>query len=249
MNRYESLSAVRGSSSGIHRIQVAVLLAAGVGLTAAAAAAPQALNARQNPTESSTFTLDFGDFGGERQANISTTQFQLVVDADAGTARFTNYLQHIDPILLPGDVSTGNITVVIEPGAEPGTYVPETGAFSSTDTYAIYFEEDLSQFGLESPVRLDSTSSGTVTFSNERSGLIDLGWQGRGELGQTGITFDYTCEVATIFGIRTIPPVQAEPAEVELRAGTEGDSASNGDDEVEIDAMELESAAEESAAE
>lgn len=186
-----------------------------LGLAVAVQAAPQTLNARQHHSESSTFTLNFGD--GPREADISTTQFQLEVDAVAGTARFVNYLQHIDPLSLPGGFTTGNITVEIEPGLETGTYDAATGVFITTDTYLVSFEEDLSLLGLESPVRLESSSSGVVDFGGARFGRIDLGWEGEGLLGQTGITFAYTCEVATVFGIRTVAPAQTTPAEVELR--------------------------------
>ncbi|MCG3128586.1 MAG: hypothetical protein CHACPFDD_03475 [Phycisphaerae bacterium] len=183
-------------------ISSAVALAAV--LSASALADSRFLAAQQDFQEISTFTLDFGDVGGTSEAQISQTQFVLQFDAAAGTARFVDYDQQIEPLLLFGMFDTGDITVTIVPGSSSGTYNPATGEFTTTEYYEIAFEGDLSMFGLTSPVVLPSTSSGVVTFETPGTGRIRQAWAGEGELGnpndpENPISFTYTCNVNTVF--------------------------------------------------
>lgn len=154
--------------------------------------------AKQDASVSSYFTLDFGEYGGERIAQISRTDFLLEFDQVDGSARFASYYQVIDPIELPGGMSTGKITVVIQ-NSLGGTLNTNTGEFVTDDVYVIYFDGDLSAFGIESPFVLPSTSEGTLTFDagTQESGRVKMGWSGGGTLGS--LPFWYTCHVTGVF--------------------------------------------------
>ncbi len=176
-------------------------------LTAAvrsADASMMSLTATQNPLFESNFTLDFGDFGGPRVANISNTQFTLDLDpsAPAGlSASFSSYYQDVDPLFLPNpfggdDLSTGPITISIEE-SYGGTFNSFTGEVTTEDLYRIEFAGDLSNLGIFSPVFLAGTSSGLVTFATPTSGDIALNWEGLHTIG--GLTFGYACETQTVF--------------------------------------------------
>ena len=86
-----------------------------------------------------------------------------------------------------------------------GTFDSRTGEFTTTELYAIYFEGDLSAFGLESPVLLPSTSTGTISIdSNTASGSVQLDWDGESELSNpfdpaNPLTFTYLCTMSTAF--------------------------------------------------
>jgi hypothetical protein len=156
------------------------------------------LVASHDPTQPNAFTLDFGQFGGETGAQISNTDFVLDVDATRGTASFVSYVQSIQSITLPGGVPTGAIGVTIVPGSSSGTYNPLTGDFSTSEDYKITFANDLSMFGLESPVTLPSSSTGNIDFGKSR---ISQNWAGIGQIGTPPNTFPfaYTCAVNTVF--------------------------------------------------
>ncbi len=180
---------------------VAMLAAlAGAGLSLADS--PLVL-ATQDPGQVSDFVLDFGP-GGIATAQITATRFVLELDADNGDAAFVAYEQHVDPLILPGGISTGNIVVKIVPGSSSGAFDPATGSFSTSELYLIYFEADLSMFGLVSPVMLPSASSGLATFDSATTGAITMAWSGSGELQNPSdpnqpIPFDYVCHVNTLF--------------------------------------------------
>ncbi len=162
------------------------------------------LKAVSNPETESTFTLDFGALG-RSTAGITTTNFDLAVSSTERTASFVDYFQEIDPIELPGGFSTGNIVVEIVPGSSFGEFDPVTGEFNTEEMFAIFFEGDLSAFGIESPVLLPSSSSGNVVFLPGRFGEIEMDWFGDGALldpldPNATINFSYVCKVSTVFG-------------------------------------------------
>lgn len=166
-------------------------------------AEPIYLAATADPDEPSTFSLDFGMFGGVSSAAISSTEYVLELDHEAGTARFVDYRQDVAPLLLPGGISTGEIFVtIVESGS--GTIDESTGAFTTDDLYAVYFDEDLSAFQLTSPVRLPGASTGTVLCDDAGSGTISMEWAGQGQLPNPfdpkhPINFFYVCRVNTEF--------------------------------------------------
>ncbi len=174
-----------------------------------ALAEPAILIAGNDPAVPSSFTLDFGEAGGIASARIATTDIALEVDPDRGTARFADYFQNVEPLLLPGGISTGNLTIEIVQGSSVGSYDELTGEFVTEDLYAIHFEGDLSALGLESPVILESTSSGVVTLNADLGSRIAMDWSGEGVLVNpfdplSLIEFSYTCRVSAAF--------DAEPA-------------------------------------
>jgi|GEM_PF-4706875 len=184
-----------------------------LGVVTAAQADPVSLVATQDPTVNSTFTLDFGVYGGPRQANITTTTYTLATDAAAGTARFTSYFQTVDPIELPGGISTGAITVTIQESL-PGPYDALTGQFATQDVYLIYFAGDLTLFGLTSPVALPGSAAGTIAYTSATGGNIVSLWEGIGQLQnpsdpQNPITFTYNCHTRTTFFVIPEPATLA----------------------------------------
>ncbi len=174
----------------------------GVLVISQAAAAPLTLNTEQNPAIQSSFTLDFGEFGGERTALVSATQFDLQIDPAQGTARFLNYHQNVDPLTLPGGFSTGNITITIEESLG-GEFDRTTGAFTTDDVYAVHFDGDLSAYGIESPFILPGSAGGVVGFDSISTGSADMAWAGEGVLEAPfralDIPFAYTCSVSGVF--------------------------------------------------
>ena len=147
----------------------------------------------------SYFTLSFGP-GVDRQALISRTDFTLEVDSATGIARFRDYSQDIDSLELPGGIPTGAIHVAVAPGTSSGTFTGST--FNTTETYNISFANDLSIFGLTSPVGLPGNSGGTVSNLTDGAGRIDLAWSGIGQLQNPAdpgnpIVFGYNCSVVT----------------------------------------------------
>jgi len=186
---------------------------AGAMIAAATAQAQvQVLTATEDPAKESSFTLTFTDFQLDSSANIISTDFDLEIDADAGTARFTSYLQEIEPLTLPGPtqegISTGDLTVRIVPGSSSGTYNPNTGEFSTSEQYEISFTGDLSAFGITSPVTLPSSSTGTVVNQNG-SRTIEMSWAGVGQLANplqpgTPLNFNYTCRVNTVYSVASV---------------------------------------------
>jgi hypothetical protein len=184
--------------------QMRVLLSILAVLTVATAAPAGmvSLTATHDPTQPNFFTLNFPpEYGGPRSGLISATDFVLGYDDLAGTAQFESYFQNIDSIELPGGVQTGAITVTVVPGTSSGTFDVNTGQFSTSEDYSITFENDLSMFGLVSPVVLPSGSTGLVDFANLRIGQE---WAGDGAIGNPSdpknpIDFAYVCVVNTTF--------------------------------------------------
>lgn len=179
-------------------------LVVGLLLGVTAQAEPTTLIAGSDPTLPSSFALDFGAQGGVSSANIAVTDIQFEVDADQGTARFVDYYQEVEPLALPGGYSTGSMTIEIVGESSIGWYDQLTGEFNTEDTYAIHFEGDLSAFGLESPVLLQSSSAGIVTVSPGSDGQVSMDWFGEGVLAnpfdpQQWLEFTYTCSVAAAF--------------------------------------------------
>jgi len=95
-------------------------LAAVAALTAGVASAElRYLDATDDPSQPSSFTLDFGG-GYSSTAAITSTNYVLAIDQAAGTAQFVRYRQQVQPLDLFG-FSTGDITVTIVPGSSSGT--------------------------------------------------------------------------------------------------------------------------------
>lgn len=189
--------------------QATCILAVALLSGSAALAEPAILIAGDDPAVPSSFTLNFGDAGGIASARIATTDIALEVDPDRGTAHFADYFQEVEPLMLPGGVSTGNLTIEIVQGSSVGSYDQLTGEFVTEEMYAIHFEGDLSAFGLESPVILESTSSGVVTLNVDLGSRIAMDWGGDGTLANPSdpsspLEFSYTCRVSAAF--------EAEPA-------------------------------------
>ena len=197
--------------------------------------APLRIAAQQDPTQESYFTLDFGGFGGVANARIARTDFQLEIDAAAGSARFVQYDQDIAPLLLPGGISTGNIRVEVSAGSSSGTFNPTTGEFATSEVYEIHFDGDLSAYGLTSPVLLPSASAGVATLSSASAGLVSMNWSGSSRLLNpyvpgSWIDFSYVCSLlasfsptaATFIGLDMIPQVLDTPMSVALRSSLIG---------------------------
>ncbi len=179
-------------------------LISALALTSPATARPIAVVNQENPNEVSSFTLDFGEAGGIASSLIARTDYELEVDPDAATARFASYYQEVEPLLLPGGFSTGNIIIEVVDESSAGFFDVMTGEFTTSEMYAIYFDGDLSAFGLESPVLLPSASSGTVQLNGIDGGSISMAWDGASTLRNpfdpsTEIGFTYTCSVNTVF--------------------------------------------------
>lgn len=173
-------------------------------LASAARADIISLNATQNPALESSFTFDFGAFGGPRSALISQTDFTLNLDPGAApgqSAAFASYAQTVDSISLPNpqggdDLPTGVLTISIEQ-SYGGTYDQGTGMVTTNDLYRIEFTGDLSALGIFSPVFLPGESNGLVTFDTATTGDIALNWDGVGNI--SGIDFSYVCATHTTF--------------------------------------------------
>ncbi len=183
--------------------------AALVGLAAASSAQltharPISIVTSENPAQPGAFTLDFGELGGVARSSITSTTYELNIDTAHGTARFVSYLQHVEPLTLPGGLSTGNITVEIVPDSSSGFYDASTSTFTTTEVYAIHFTGDLSAFGLTSPVLLPSSSVGAVAIDPVEGGEVTMDWDGIGQLANpfdpsSPLTFTYRCAVDTVF--------------------------------------------------
>jgi hypothetical protein len=136
-------------------------------------------------------------------ATITDTNLSVAVDPEIGTARFVQYSQQVQPLILPGGISTGNITVEIVEGSSQGTFDALTGVFTTNEIYAVHFTGDLSAFGLTSPVLLPGSSTGLVSLAAVE-GNLDIEWTGDSELANpfdpsSPIEFTYACEVHTAF--------------------------------------------------
>jgi hypothetical protein len=173
-------------------------------LAAGAYAAPQSVITSEDPAQPGAFSLNFGELGGVASSNITSTNYELSVDPVGGTARFVSYRQQVEPLILPGGFSTGDITVEVVEGSSTGSFDPITGQFTTSELYAVHFTGDLSAFGLTSPVLLPSSSDGALTLDAVAGGEVKMNWNGRGELANpfdplTPLSFTYICEVNTVF--------------------------------------------------
>lgn len=176
----------------------AMVVALGLLVATSVQAAPIQVNATEDSVQPGFFTLDFGAKVGIASGQITSTDYGLEVDPDAGTARLTDYYQEVESLNLFGAVPTGDIVVTIVEGSSSGTYNKATREFTTTETYLVYFAEDLSAFGLVSPVELESTSTGTVDISTERGAShVNLTWEGGSDIA--GQEFSYDCQVNTQF--------------------------------------------------
>jgi hypothetical protein len=165
---------------------------------------PISIFTNENPASPGSFELVFGGLGFTTTSGITSTQFTLEVDHLRRKARFVQYLQHVEPLILPGGLSTGDITVRIVEGSSTGTYEPLTRTFTTSEQYAVHFTGDLSAFGLTSPVVLPSTSTGVVATHPVQDGTVTMDWQGDGQLANPSnpsnpLDFTYTCRVNTVY--------------------------------------------------
>jgi hypothetical protein len=170
--------------------------------------------ARQDPASDSGFSLDFGVLGGVSNAHITDTSLILELDGAKQSAKILHYDQFVEPLLLPGGFSTGNIRVRVK-GPSKGTYDESTGVITTREKYVIHFDGDLSAFQLSSPVVLPGTSVGTVEFQNEREGFVNLTWSGEGVLPNpfdplTPIHFGYFCDADVLFRIPLAGDIDAD---------------------------------------
>lgn len=165
---------------------------------------PISFLANEDPASPGSFRLTFAGLGFETIGGITSTQFKLRIDHLNQTARFVEYLQHVEPLTLPGGISTGDITVEIVPESSTGTYDPLTRTFATSELYAVHFTADLSAYGLTSPVILPSSSSGAITLHSAQGGGVDMDWEGSGELPNPSdppnpLAFTYRCEVNSVY--------------------------------------------------
>lgn len=198
----------RSTAAATGRLAMSVC-AALVGLAAAASAqsghaGPISIVTNENPAEPGAFTLNFGGPGIIASSNITRTNYELSLDPVKGTARFVSYRQHVQPLALPGGISTGDITVEIVEGSSTGSFDPFTRTFTTSEMYAVHFTGDLSLFGLTSPVLLPSSSSGELALDPVEGGEVRMDWNGSGELSNpfdpsTPLAFTYRCAVNTLF--------------------------------------------------
>ena len=196
------------STAATRRLAMSACVAL-VGLAAAASAqsglaGPLSIVTSEDPAEPGAFTLDFGDLGVVARSNITSTNYELSVDLVHGTARFVSYLQHVQPLVLPGGFSTGDITVEVVAGSSSGTFDPFTRTFTTSELYAVHFTGDLSAFGLSSPVLLPSSSAGELVVDPVEGGEVSMNWSGSGQLANpfdpaSPLTFTYVCAVNTLF--------------------------------------------------
>jgi hypothetical protein len=196
---------------------------------ASAQARPLSIVTNEDPAQPGAFTLDFGELGIVARSNITSTTYELSIDPAHGTARFVSYLQHVEPLALPGGISTGDITVEIVEGSSTGSFDPLTSTFTTSEMYAVHFTGDLSAFGLQSPVLLPSNSLGELTLDPVDGGEVTMAWDGTGQLSNpfdpsTPLTFTYQCAVNTLFpptaanvvGLALVPYVMTLELPVEI---------------------------------
>ena len=185
---------------------------------------PLSIVTSEDPAQPGEFSLNFGGLGLLVSSHITTTNYELSLDPVRGTARFVNYLQHVQPLSLPGGISTGDITVEVVEGSSNGSFDAFTRTFTTSEMYAVHFTGDLSAFGLTSPVLLPSTSIGAVAVDPVEGGEVSMDWNGNGELSNpfdpsNPLRFSYRCAVNTVFpatttnvvGLDLIPDVVNTP--------------------------------------
>ncbi len=170
------------------------------------------LNAYENSAVVTNFSLKFPELGIDSTSNVFYTRYQLEIDEDAGTARFVDYIQEIEPLLLPLGISTGRLSVRIT--SSEGTYDKASRTFRTNDTYEIRFTNDLSTFGFETPVLLPAESNGTLDARVGDVQHVQMNWEGAGELENESnpeepYKFTYTCKVNTTIAASAsdVPPL------------------------------------------
>jgi hypothetical protein len=180
------------------------ILASGALLAGGASADCVRLVAQNDPTQPNNFTLDFGQFGGTRTANITSTNLVLEI-CDGATARFADYYQEAEPLILPDGTSTGDLTILVNP-SRPLSYDAVNGIFTTDDDYQIHFTGDLSAYGIQSPFGFQHQSSlGEVNYVTATTGTIMMSWSGNSALpnpfdpGGPLIPFAYQCAVNASF--------------------------------------------------
>lgn len=173
--------------------------------TFTASAAEETLVCVGGPESLSEFEFDFNEFGGD-VSQIALTEFDLRLNAANSTATLEYYYQEVASLTLPGGFETGDMVIAVVPGTSVGTYDASTGEFTTSEFYAIYFEGDLSAFGLTSPVYLPGASTGQFVYDDPilRTGATHMVWDGEGALPAPGgsgelIPFTYQCRVNTAF--------------------------------------------------
>lgn len=186
---------------------VLVTAAAVMVVTADAMGQETTVSAVHDPNSQSSFTLNFADLGFQTSSTVINTDFQLVIDETAGTARFVQYDQTVEPLILPGPtpegISTGDMSIRIVPGSSSGTYNPLTETFTTNEEYEISFTGDLAAFGLISPVVLPSTTVGQFKGGTAAAREIQMNWSGVGQLANPAspsnpLNFNYVCQVNTV---------------------------------------------------
>jgi len=149
--------------------------------------------------------------GATVEMNIVGGSFDLVVDAEAGTADLASWHQEIDPVILFG-MSTGPITITMDT-EEPasGTYNAETREFSVEATFNIEFDDSqLWQVGFVSPVSLTAVEEGTI-YGSGAIGTVLMHLAGQGDFA--GGSFSYTCNTSARFDY-DLEANQAQPGDV-----------------------------------
>lgn len=170
------------------------------------------MNAYENSSVSTSFELVFPDLGINSSSNVFFTRYKLEIDEERGTARFVDYIQQIDPLMLPLGISTGRLDIRIT--SSEGTYDAATQTFETQDVYEITFRNDLRTFGFESPVLLPAVSKGTLSGPAASARSVEMRWEGDGELANSEnpaapYKFTYTCRSTTTVAASAadVPPL------------------------------------------
>lgn len=202
---------------------------------ATAAAEPVILVGQHNPNQTNEFTVEFPpELGGPQTADIPLTKFVLEVDPEAGTARLLSWYQKVDELLLAG-IPTGDITVALADVSSGVTDLPaaapqEQGEFETVEAFNVFFEGDLSDFGLESPFFTPSSSTGTILFRSATQGQVFMEWSGPGEIPNPSepsepFLFNYVCTINATFVVASpctsVSAMQAQCTPDELRVRVE----------------------------
>lgn len=184
--------------------RVAAILGSTALLAGGASADCVRLVAQNDPTLPNHFTLDFGDFGGVRSANITISEMVIEI-CDDSTAVFADYYQEADPLILPDGTSTGDLTILVNP-SRPVSYDAVDGIFVTDDDYQIHFTGDLSAYGIPSPFGFQHQSStGVIDYDTATTGTVSMAWSGNSALPNPFdpngplIPFAYTCAVNANF--------------------------------------------------
>jgi len=172
------------------------------------------LIAQKDPGAPNFFTVNFPpELGGSQTEDISTIDFSIVVDPEAHTANVLSWHEDVDPLMLGGK-STGDITILLGSKSR-GKYKQKRrdgfkqGTYNTEETYLVFFEADLSEFGFESPFEAPSTSIGSIQYDDESRGRIHMVWTGDGEIQNPNdpdnpFTFTYECNVNANFETATV---------------------------------------------